>query len=128
MAAPIVTSTATATCSFGSAPATLTVLPATQVLVEGNPAATIADSAAVVNLPPFGMCSSLSNPAVATATSAASGTLTPQACTPLTMPWLPGVATVVVGGKPIVNANCKTACSYGGVVTIVAPGSAQTLG
>jgi hypothetical protein len=128
MAAPLIASTATAVCSFGAAPVTLSVVPTSQVLVEGNPLATIADSAPVVNVPPFGMCSSMSNPAVVSATSAASGTLTPQACTPLPVPWLPGVPTVLAGGKPVVNASCTTTCAYAGVITIVEPGSEQTVG
>jgi hypothetical protein len=128
MAAPLVVSTATATCSFGQAPSTLNVLPATQVLVEGNPVATIADCAAIVNLPPFGMCTTVTNPAVASATSAAQGVLTPQPCTPLPTPWVPGVPLVTAGGQPVVNGTCQTTCAYGGVITIAAPGASQTLG
>jgi hypothetical protein len=128
MAAPLVTATATATCSFGQAPATLNVLPAKQVLVEGKPVATIADSAAIVNVPPFGMCTTLTNPAVASATTAAQGVLTPMPCTPLPTPWTPGVPLVTAGGTPVVNATCRTMCAYAGVITIVAPGASQTLG
>jgi len=128
MPAPLVTATATATCSFGVAPSTLNVLPATQVLVEGKPVATIKDSAGMVNVPPFGMCSSLANPAVASATSAAMGVLTPQPCTPLPTPWTPGVPLVTAGGTPVVNATCTTTCSFGGVITITNPGATQTLG
>jgi hypothetical protein len=128
MAVPLVTATATAMCSFGQAPATLNVLPAKQVLVEGKPVATISDSAAMVNLPPFGMCMTLSNPAVASATAAAQGVLTPVPCTPLPTPWTPGVPLVTVGGTPAVNATCRTMCSYGGMITIAAPGASQTLG
>jgi hypothetical protein len=128
MAAPLTTSTATMTCSFGAAPGTLTVLPATQVLVEGKPVATIKDSAGVVNVPPFGMCSSLGNPAVASATAAAQGVLTPQPCTPQPVPWTPGVPLLQAGGTPVVNATCTTTCAFGGAITITVPGSTQTLG
>jgi hypothetical protein len=128
MGAPLVVSTASAMCSFGQAPATLNVLPANQVLVEGNPVATIVDSAPMVNVPPFGMCTTLANPAVASATSAAQGTLTPQPCTPITTPWVPGVALVTAGGQPVVDASCQTMCAYGGVITIAMPGATQTLG
>src|SRR5262245_54209709 len=61
MPAPNVTSTAVMMCSFGMAPSTLSVIP-TGVFVEGKPAATIMDMAPVVNIPPFGMCTSLANP------------------------------------------------------------------
>ncbi len=116
------------TCSFGAGAATLTVLPDAQVLVEGNPVATIQDSAATVNIPLFGMCSSLSNPAVASATSAASGVLTPQPCTPQPVPWTPGVPLVLVAGNPVVNQTCTTTCALGGAITITKAGSTQTLG
>jgi hypothetical protein len=128
MPAPLVTSTAMMTCSFGVAPSTLNVLPAKQVLVEGKPLATISDSVAMSNVPPFGMCSSLANPAVASATSAAMGVLTPQPCTPQPTPWKPPVALVQVGGTPAANAMCTSQCAFGGVITISNPGSTQTLG
>jgi hypothetical protein len=126
--APLLTATATVTCSFGMAPSTLNVLPASQVLVEGKPVATISDSAAMVNLPPFGMCTSLANPAVASATTAAQGVLTPQPCTPVPSPWTPGVPLVTAGGKPVANATCTCTCSFGGAITITVPVAGQTLG
>ncbi len=128
MPAPLVASTATLTCSFGVAPATLSVLPAAQVLVEGKPLARISDSAGMLNVPPFGMCSSLANPAVATATAAAQGVLTPQPCTPQPTPFTPGVPLVQAGGTPVVNATCTTTCAFGGAITITVPGTTQTLG
>ncbi len=128
MAAPLLTSTATLTCSFGVAPATLNVLPSTQVLVEGKPVATIQDSAGMVNVPPFGMCSSLGNPAVASATTAAQGVLTPQPCTPQPTPWTPGVPLVMAGGTPVANGTCTTTCAFGGAITVTMPGATQTLG
>ena len=57
-------------CTFGVAPATLSVLPTAKVTIEGKPAAAIMDNIAMVNIPPFGMCTSLSNPQVAAATAA----------------------------------------------------------
>lgn len=115
-------------CSFGAAPAALTVLPGAQVLVEGNPAAVIQDSRALVNVPAFGMCSTLSNPSVASATSAANGVLTPQPCVPQPQPWVPGIPLVLVGGVPAVNGSCTLTCAFGGAITVTNPGSRQTLG
>lgn len=68
-------------CSFGAAPSSLIVLPVNQTFT-GTPAATIMDNKPIVNIPPFGMCSSITNPAVATATTAAAGVLTPVPCVP----------------------------------------------
>lgn len=128
MPAPLVCSTALMQCSFGSTPASLIVLPDAQVLVEGNPAASVQDSIALTNVPVFGTCSSLSNPTVASATAAANGVLTPQACTPQPVAWTPGVPLVVVGGMPAVNGTCTTTCALGGAITITNPGSRQTMG
>ena len=61
-------------------------------------AANIADFVPMTNIPSFGMCMSLKNPQVATATSAAQGVLTPQPCMPVIVaPWSPGSATVTLG-------------------------------
>lgn len=128
MPAPMVVSNAVLTCSFGVAPGKLTALPTSQVLVEGQPAAVIADIKPFANVGAFGMCSSLGNPAVASATTAASGVLTPQPCTPtVAAPWTPGVPLVLVGGQPALNAPCTCTCAFGGVITITMPGATQTL-
>jgi uncharacterized Zn-binding protein involved in type VI secretion len=115
------------TCSFGAAPAVLSVLPTSRVLVEGKPAATVADSVTALNIPPFGMCSSLANPTVASATAAALGTLTPMPCVPVPTAWVPGSPTVLVGGKPALNQNCKCTCAYGGVIQLTAPSAVRTM-
>jgi hypothetical protein len=129
MPSPLVVSNAVLACSFGAAPGKLTALPNPQVLVEGQPAAVISDIKAIPNVAPFGMCSSLGNPAVETATKAAQGVLTPQPCTPmLSTPWTPGVPLVLVGGQAAVNAPCSSVCSYGGKISVTTPGSTQTLG
>lgn len=122
------TATATLTCSFGVAPAVLVVPPASMVLVEGKPAAVISDIAMGANVPPFGMCSSLANPAVVSATTAALGVLTPMPCTPALTPWKPPVATVLIGGKPATNQMCTSNCGFGGVVTVTNAGSRMVLG
>ncbi|MFI3202632.1 MAG: DUF4280 domain-containing protein [Eubacteriales bacterium] len=110
-------------CSFGMAPSTLMVLPAAKVM-STMAMASIMDNVPMVNILPFGMCSSLANPTVASATTAALGVLTPMPCIPVTTaPWAPGSPTVLVGGKPALNNSCKLNCMYGGVIQILNPGT-----
>lgn len=109
-------------CSFGAAPSTLVVLPVNAVLT-GTPAATVMDNVPITNIPPFGMCSSMSNPVVAAATAAALGAMTPMPCVPVTpAPWAPGSPTMLVGNMPTLNDSSKLMCAWGGVIQITAPG------
>jgi hypothetical protein len=109
-------------CSFGAAPSALVVLPQNRVLT-GSPAANIMDNKPTVNILPFGMCSSIANPTVAAATAAASGVLTPMPCVPVTpAPWVPGAATVLMGGMPALDSQSKLMCTWGGVIQITNPG------
>jgi len=108
-------------CSFGVAPSALVVLPTNRVLT-GPPAASIMDHQPIVNVPPFGMCSSLANPTVAAATAAALGVLTPMPCVPMTTsPWIVGAPTVLIGNIPALNDSAKLICNWGGVIQITAP-------
>ena len=78
-------------CSFGVAPSVLNVLPVKLTFSGGPPSATITDSIPIVNIPPFGMCNSPSNPTVIAATAAALGVFTPMPCMPCVVaPWIPG--------------------------------------
>lgn len=114
-------------CSFGVAPSTLMVLPTNRVLGD-TPAANIMDNVPMLNVLPFGMCSSPSNPTVAAATAAALGVLTPMPCVPVTVaPWIPGVPTVLIGNMPAVDNNCKLMCSWGGVIQVVSPGQFKVM-
>ena len=127
MGKPAATATAMLQCSFGLAPSTLTVLPIARVLIEGKPAAAITDAAPFMNIPPFGMCSSLANPQVLAATAAALGVLTPMPCLPATGAWVGGAMTTLIGGKPGLTFGATCMCGYGGVIQIVMPGSVKTL-
>jgi hypothetical protein len=119
---------ATLQCSFGAAPSSLVVLPVNQVMGEGPPAANIMDHVPMVNIMPFGTCSSLANPTVASATAAALGVLTPMPCIPATMtPWTPGAPTVLLGHQPSLDNLSKCMCNWGGVVSIVEPATVQTM-
>lgn len=113
------------TCSFGVAPSSLVVLPQNRVMTSNMPAANIMDNKPMVNILPFGMCSSLANPTVASATAAALGVLTPMPCIPNTVtPWAPGSPTVMIANMPAVNNTCTLNCMWGGVITVTQPGQA----
>lgn len=110
-------------CSFGVAPSSLVVLPLNKVLTSNQPAANIMDHKPLVNIMPFGMCSSPANPTVAAATAAALGVLTPMPCVPATSsPWVPGTPTVHIANMPAVDNNCKLMCNWGGVIMVNFPG------
>jgi hypothetical protein len=109
-------------CTFGVAPGTLSVLPMNLVMT-GTPAANIMDNKPIVNIVPFGMCQSPSNPMVAAATAAALGVLTPMPCVPATTaPWVPGSPTVLIANMPALNNSSKLMCMWGGVIGIDVPG------
>ena len=115
-------------CSFGTAPGSLIVLPVNRVLAGNLPAANIMDYKPYVNVPGFAMCTSMANPVTASQTSAASGVLTPGACTPMTAaPWAPGAPTVMIANMPALNNLSVCQCSYGGTISITFAGQVQTM-
>lgn len=115
-------------CSFGVAPSALAVLPANRTMVAGMPAATIMDNAPIVNIPPFGMCSSMANPMVIAATAAALGVPTPMPCVPVPAgPWIVGAPTVMLGNMPMLNSDSKLMCAWAGVIQITFPGQATCM-
>ena len=118
-----VVNTAQLMCSMGVAPSALMVLPVNRVMSGNQPAANIMDNKPMVNILPFGMCMSLANPAVAAATAAALGVLTPMPCIPNTVaPWAPGAPTVLLGNMPSLDNTCKLMCAWAGVISVVMPG------
>ncbi len=122
MAQAVVTS-ATAMCSFGTTPSILNATNNVTTLFGGKPVCTIADAAPMVNVPPCGLCTSLANPAVAAATAAAMGVLTPQPCIPMIVgSWIPSQTKVLIGGQPALTLGSSCMCAYGGNISIVNPG------
>jgi hypothetical protein len=74
----------------------------------------------MVNILPFAMCLSPTNPQVIAATAAALGVFTPQPCIPVTStPWSPGSPTVTVAGQPVLTQVSTCACMWGGVISVV---------
>lgn len=114
MANPAVMS-AVCTCIFGAAPIPLSVSSQQTVQIMNLNAATILDN----KFPSFGMCSCPTNPAVVAATAAKLGVFSPAPCVPaIILPWGPGVDTILVCGKPLLNNTSKLVCTYGGVIQI----------
>lgn len=110
-------------CTFGLAPSSLVVLPTNRVITNEMPDANIMDHIPMENIMPFGMCQSLANPMVASATAAALGVLTPMPCIPNTpAPWVPGAPTVLLGNMPTLDNVSKLMCIWGGVIQFVDPG------
>ena len=117
------------TCPFGTTPCTLQVTSQMTCLADGRPVATIQDMQPGINLPTFGMCSSLANPTVAAATAAALGVLTPQPCTMVPAgTWIPTSPTVLVGGIPCLTSDATLVCGFGtGTISIIDPGQTKTI-
>lgn len=109
-------------CSFGAAPSTLNVLPAARVM-STQALATIMDQIPMLNIMPFGMCSSMANPTVAAATAAALGVLTPMPCIPVPAgTWMPGNPRLLIGQKPALTGDSKLMCAWAGCIQITMPG------
>jgi hypothetical protein len=108
---------------MGLAPSSLVVLPVNKVLTNQVPDANIMDHVPMVNIMPFGMCTSVANPTVAAATAAALGVLTPMPCIPNTpAPWVMGAPTVLLGNQPTLDNVSKLMCTWAGVISFVTPG------
>jgi hypothetical protein len=114
-------------CSFGAAPSALSVLPAARVLISA-PAAAMMDSAPMLNILPFGTCTSLGNPMVVAATAAALGALTPMPCIPVVAaPWISTCPTVMIGNFPAVTQDSKLICMWGGMIDFSFAGQVTTM-
>ena len=114
--AVLVVDGAVVSCSFGSTPSILAASPASPANGTSAGAATIMDFAPFANIRPFGLCSSLANPAVFSSGS-------PQLCVPATAsPWVPGSPAVTIGGLPALDSACTCNCLWAGVVSVITPG------
>jgi hypothetical protein len=93
------------------------------VMTNMVPDANIMDHIPMVNIMPFGMCTSVANPTVAAATAAAPGVLTPMPCIPATpAPWVAGAPTVLLGNFPSLDNVSQLMCMWAGVITFVDAG------
>ena len=109
---------ATLKCSQGNASSKLVVLPVHRVQLKGKCRANIGDGKPFVNVLPFGMCQSMANPSVASATAAAQGVLTPMPCTPVCTMWMGGKTDVLIDNMPALLNSDKLVCSFAGMIEI----------
>ena len=101
-------------CTFGVAPCPFQPMN-NQTVIAKVPIGSIMDTS-MASIPTFGLCQSLANPAVASATAAALGVLTPMPCTPfINGPWVCN-SHVMVKGSPILTTDAKAFCAYGGII------------
>jgi hypothetical protein len=103
-------------CSLGTTPSTFA---ASGVQVSASQPAGVVSDVAPSNVPPFGLCTSPSNPAVAAANGA------PQPCVPVLTPWTPGATFVTIGQLAAIDDSCQCQCTWGGVVTVDDAGQAS---
>jgi hypothetical protein len=123
----LVTGNALLSCTFGLAPSTFQTLPMNKVMVD-MPAANIVDNIPLLNILPFGMCTSMANPMVIAATAAALGVPTPMPCIPMTVaPWIVGKPTILIGNMPALSDDSKLMCTWGGCISISFAGQVKVM-
>jgi hypothetical protein len=109
-------------CTNGTMPSSLIVVPLDRVMFEKKPMANTMDHIPIMNIAPFLLCTSLTNPATAALTAAALGVLTPGPCVPATAtPWTPGAAKTMVASFPALTADSTCNCAFGGVIKVATP-------
>jgi len=77
-----------------------------------------------VNIVGFGLCRSMGNPQVVTATAAALGVVTPQPCDPIVNAvWSPGATVVTIDDTPALSSDSTCDCMWFGRIEITDPAS-----
>lgn len=109
-------------CAFGDGPKNVNVLPLGNKAGGSKEIMSIINIIPYLNIPSFGMCKSLTNPLVASATAAAMGVLTPQSCIPVITPFTPGAIKTTTFNIPMVQQSNTSLCIWGPTITISKPG------
>lgn len=123
---PLAATGALASCSMGAAPSPVNFLPLPPVLTP-TPAGHMLQMIPMLNVMPFGVCISLANPMVASATAAALGVLTPMPCIPVPVgPWTSPAAAMFL--LPAVKASSTLNCAWAGQISLSFPGQTNLLG
>lgn len=111
----IVSANAMMSCSFGLAPSAFQPTCNPTIMAKGIVGCAMDVTPA--NIPPFGMCTSMMNPAVITATAAAMGVLTPQPCTLIAAGmWITPKMNILLKTAPVLTTDAKLMCAFGGVI------------
>ena len=114
----VVVSGALLSCDQGVSPCPLVVAPDSEVDAATLTMATV-DHHQPSHVAGFGMCRTQQNPAVAAATAAAQGVLTPAPCVPmLSSPWSDGAQSCELDGVALLASDAELKCAYGGAITI----------
>jgi hypothetical protein len=115
-------------CGCGTNPSSLVLAPRPYT-ADGLMLAHVEDNVPLANVQPFGMCTTMANPAVAAATAAAQGVLTPQPCVPmLPMPWNGGSKYLSQNvpptrSLPVLTNQSTLDCAYTGRIQVIEPAS-----
>jgi hypothetical protein len=106
-------------CTWGSMDSRL-ILPLSHgVYIKGRAQLNIMDFKPIMNILPFGMCSSLLNPLVAAATAANQGVLRKMPCIPVVVtPWMKGKMDKLVENQPALLCSSMNMCLFAGLITI----------
>lgn len=104
---------ATLECKMGDSKSKLKILPTRKEKLTGKRQANIGDAKPFVNVPAFGKCKSMINPAVASATAACNGKLQPMPCTPACSIWIGGKPDHMVEKMPALMKGDKAVCPLG---------------
>lgn len=116
----LVASGAELLCNQGTTPAALTVPRPRRSSARTDLLAVVDDHVPLVHLAPFGACRCPANPAVAAATAAAMGILTPAPCMPVVpLPWSLGAARLTFDGVLALTADSTVKCAYSGTISVL---------
>ena len=110
---------ATLKFSFGSSSSKLMIPMKHEIYIKGKTQGNMMDYIPMVNISPFGMCSSLANPTVASATAASGGVLQKMPCIPsIVSPWICCKMDVLIDKFPAILSSSKLMCMWCGVIKV----------
>lgn len=110
-------------CTCGDAKSSLDIPRDHGVFINDTAQANAQDYIPMINIKPFGKCSSLANPTVAAATAAALGALQAMPCVPaIVSPWAGTKTGLMINNAPAVVTSSKLLCAWCGTVSITDDG------